>query len=56
MVFGGKKGELLAVVDCGMNGPDSTKLESNAMRTRNKRNALCQPLRGSWWDNHSLFI
>jgi len=56
MAFEGRKGELLAVIDCGMKGSDSTKLESNATRTWDKRNALCQPLHGSWWNNHSLFI
>ena len=38
--FGGRKGELLAVVGCGMNGPDRAKLVSNATRTWDKRNLL----------------
>ena len=48
MAFGGRKGELMAVIDCGMKDSDSTKLVSNVTRTWDKRNALCQPLHGSW--------
>ena len=29
MVFGGRKGELMVLIGCGMNGLDSAKLVSN---------------------------
>ena len=36
MVLGGWKGELVAVIGCGMNRLDSAKLVSNVMRIRDK--------------------
>ena len=36
MAFEGRKGELLVVIDCGMNRLDSAKLVSNVMRIRDK--------------------
>ena len=36
MAFGGRKGELVAVIGCGMNRLDSAKLVSNVMRVRDK--------------------
>ena len=37
MTFGGRKGEQLVVIGCGMNRLDSTKLVSNVTRVRDKR-------------------
>ena len=49
MVFGGWKGELLAVIGCGTNRLDGAKLVSNVMRIEGKRNSLCQlPHNTSW--------
>ena len=36
MELGGRKGELVAVIGCGMNRLDSAKLVSNVMRVRDK--------------------
>ena len=36
MAFGGRKGELVAVIDCGINHLDGAKLVSNATRIRDK--------------------
>ena len=36
MALGGRKGELVAVIGCGMNLLDSAKLVSNVMRIRDK--------------------
>ena len=36
MAFGGKKGELVAVIGCGMNRPDGAKQVSNVTWIRNK--------------------
>ena len=36
MAFGGMKGELVAVIDCGMSHLDSAKLVSNATRIWDK--------------------
>ena len=36
MALGGWKGELVAVIGCGMNRLDSAKLVSNVMRIRDK--------------------
>ena len=36
MAFGGRKGELLAVIGCGKNSLDRAKLPSNVMRIRDK--------------------
>ena len=40
MAFEGRKGELLAVIDFGMNRLDRAKLVSNATRIRVKKNLL----------------
>ena len=36
MAFGGRKGELVVVIGCGMNRLDSAKLVSSVMRIRDK--------------------
>ena len=36
MALGGRKGELVAVIGCGMNRLDSAKLVSNVMSIRDK--------------------
>ena len=36
MAFGGRKGELMAVIDCGINRLDGAKLVSNVTRIRDK--------------------
>ena len=36
MAFGGRKGELVAVIGCGMNHLDSAKLVSNVTWIRDK--------------------
>ena len=36
MAFGGRKGKLVAVIGCGINGLDSAKLVSNVMSIRDK--------------------
>ena len=36
MTFGGRKGELVAVIGCGMSGLDSAKQISNVTRIRDK--------------------
>ena len=56
MAFEGRKDELLAVIGCGMNRLDRAKLVSNATRTWDKRNALCQPLHGSWRNDSHLYV
>ena len=41
MAFGGRKGELVAVIGCGTNRLDNAKQVSNVTRIRDKRNSLC---------------
>ena len=36
MAFGGRKGELVAVIGCGMNRLDTAKIASNDTRIRDK--------------------
>ena len=36
MALGGRKGELVAVIGCGMNRLDNAKIASNVMRVRDK--------------------
>ena len=36
MAFGGRKGELVAVIGCGINRLDSAKLVSNVTQIRDK--------------------
>ena len=49
MAFGGRKGELVAVIGCGTNRLDGAKLVSNVTRIEGKRNSLCQlPHNTSW--------
>ena len=36
MAFGGRKGKLVAVIGCGINGLDSAKLVSNVTQIRDK--------------------
>ena len=41
MAFGGRKGEWVVVIDCGMSHLDGAKLVSNATRIWDKSNSLC---------------
>ena len=36
MAFGGRKGKLVSVIGCGINGLDSAKLVSNVTQIRDK--------------------
>ena len=41
MEFGGRKGELVVVIGCGMNRLDSAKQVLNVTRIWDKRNSMC---------------
>ena len=54
MALGGRKGELVATIACGMNGLDSAKLESNVTWIRDKIQCVFEQdqIKNEWLSHH----